>query len=164
MYKLGAIYICNMPRKKNPIDKDKIADKANLLPYASSVGSAIIKPLDKGRTKGLAMDAMYEQTETQLHQIKEQVETLVRQAQQIHDRINLSEKIYEADAGFKPIPNKDYFLYDRGDSEWVISMISPAEWGKTLPYEYLAQVQLLSDSTWRVLHTATEQFTIDIDL
>lgn len=153
-----------MARKVNPIDKDKISENASLLPYASSVGSAIIKPLDKGRTKGLAMDAMYEQTESQLHQIKEQVETLVRQAHQIHERITLSEKIYKADSGFKPIPNRDYYLYDRGDSEWVISMVSPAEWGKSIPFEYLAHVQLLSDSTWRVIDSATEQFTIDIEL
>ena len=38
-------------RTINPIDKDKIADAPHLLPYAHSVGSAIIKPIDKGKVK-----------------------------------------------------------------------------------------------------------------
>lgn len=153
-----------MPRKVNPIDKDKIAENPGLLPYAHHMGSAIIKPIDKGRTKGLAMSAMYEQTESQLLQIKEQVEVLVRQAQAIHDRIDISEKIYKADCGFKPVPNKEYYLYDRSEDEWIVSMVSPEEWGENMPYEYLARVTLLSDSTWKVIDTVKEELKIDIEL
>ncbi len=153
-----------MSRKKNPIDKDKIAENPGLLPYAHHMGSAIIKPIDKGRTKGLAMDAMYEQTESQLLQIKEQVEVLVRQAQAIHDRIDISEKIYKADCGFKPIPNKEYYLYEKGDANWIVSMVSPSEWGKSIPYEYLATLNLMSDSTWKVIETVKEELKIDIEL
>jgi len=153
-----------MSRKKNPIDKDKIAENPGLLPYAHHMGSAIIKPIDKGRTKGLAMSAMYEQTESQLVQIKEQVEVLVRQAQAIHDRIEISEKIYKADCGFKPVPNKIYYLYNKGEDYWIVSMVSPDEWGKSMPYEYLATVSLLSDSTWKVIETMKEELTIDIEL
>ena len=90
-------------RKHNPIDEDKIAENPHLLPYAHTLGGAIIKPLDKGRIKGLAMSAMYEQTGDKLNQIKEQIDLLVQQAQDIHDRIDLSEKIYEAKYSFKPI-------------------------------------------------------------
>ena len=39
-------------KKINPIDKDKIAKDPHLLPYAHTVGGAIIKPIDKGRAKG----------------------------------------------------------------------------------------------------------------
>lgn len=151
-----------MARKHNPIDKDKIADAANLLPYATSVGSAIIKPIDKGRTKGVAMSSMYEQTDAQLYQLKEQVETLIRQAQQIHERIDISEKIYRADAGFKPVPGKQYCLYEKDDGSWILSMITPDEWGDKLPYAYLAQVRLLSDHTWKVVDTENT-FKINID-
>jgi hypothetical protein len=50
-------------KNHNPIDRDKITETPHLLPYAHSVGSAIIKPLDKGKIKGLGMAAMYEQTD-----------------------------------------------------------------------------------------------------
>ena len=53
-------------KNNNPIHPDKITETPHLLPYAHHVGSAIIKPLDKGKTKGVAMKAMYQQTEQQL--------------------------------------------------------------------------------------------------
>jgi hypothetical protein len=135
---------------KNPIDKEKITDNPGLLPYAHHVGSAIIKPIDKGKIKGLAMTAMYQQTESQLTQIKDQVETLIKQAQEIHDRIAISEKIYKADVNFRPIIHKVYYLYDREKSP-ILSLISPKEWGKNPPYTYLATVRLMADHTWEVI-------------
>jgi hypothetical protein len=140
----------------NPINEDKITDKPNLLPYAHHVGSAIIKPLDKGRTKGNAMKAMFQQTGNQLNQIKEQVETLIRQAQAIHDRITISEMIYKADVGVKPVVGETYYLYEKEDSSFVLSLISPEEWGKKLPYSFIAEVYLLADHTWQVVRKVKE--------
>jgi len=78
----------------NPIDPDKIAENPHLLPYAHTVGGSVIKPIDKGRVNGLSLDAMYEQTNVHLSQIRKQVETLIQQAQEVHDRVEISEKIY----------------------------------------------------------------------
>ena len=81
----------------NPIDKDKIAENPHLLPYASNVGGAVIKAVDKGRIKGLAVSAMYEQTDMQMAQIKEQIDLLAAQARAIQRRIEISELIYQAE-------------------------------------------------------------------
>lgn len=135
----------------NPIDKDKIAENPHLLPYAHTVGGAVIKPIDKGRVKGLAVSAMYEQTETQLDQIRKQVELLAQQAQAIHDRIKISEDIYQAEVGFKPLISHTYHLYKKSSGKHVLSMVAPTEWGKRSPYEFLATVRLLSDHTWEVI-------------
>ena len=145
-------------RNINPIDKDKITDTPHLLPYAHSVGSAIIKPVDKGKIKGLGMAAMYEQTDVHLTQIKDQVELLISQAQEIHDRIQVSEKIYQADCGISPIIGRFYYLYKRKQNkEWLISMISPEEWGHKLPYHFIASVKLLHDHTWEVIEIAARE-------
>lgn len=141
-------------RKDNPIDADKVTDQPHLLPYAHHVGSAIIKPVDKGRVKGVAMSAMYQQTENSLVQIKEQVELLLSQAQKIHDRISISEKIYQADIGFKPAMGKPYYVYERENGTWTVSMISPDEWGRSNPFVFIAEVNLLSDHTWDVVRKA----------
>lgn len=149
-------------RTHNPIDSDKIAEDPHLLPYAHTLGGAIIKPLDKGRIKGLAMSAMYEQTGDKLKQIKEQIDLLVQQAQDIHDRIDLSEKIYEAKYSFKPIIGQQYYLY-QDDEKYVLSMISPAEWGtKGAPYEFLASAKVLSDHTWQIIEKQSQD--VDIEL
>jgi len=135
----------------NPIDKDKIAENPHLLPYAHTVGGAVIKPIDKGRTKGLAMTAMYEQTDMQLDQIREQVELLVAQAQLIHHRVEISQKIYEAEINFVPLIGKTYHLYKRNGEQYVVSMVGPSEWGRSSKLEFVATMNLLADHTWEVV-------------
>ena len=149
-------------KRKNPIDPDKVAREPHLLPFAHTIGSAIIRPLDKGRAKGVAMEAMYEQTDSQLHQIKEQVESLLTQAQDIHDRIDISEKVYLADCGFKPVMGQSYYLYEKKDGNWILSMVSETEWGDKIPYYYLASVRLLHDHTWEILHVNKEKPVLDL--
>lgn len=144
-------------RKVNPIDKDKVVENPGLLPFAHTVGSAIIRPIDKGKTKGVAMSAMYQQTEKQLLDLKEQVEHLLKKAQNVHEKIEISEKIYQADCGFKPLPGHEYFLYEKKKKkEWVLSMVAKEEWGSNPPYIYIAKVHLMADHTWDVLETEGE--------
>jgi len=144
-------------RKNNPIDPDKVASTPHLLPYANNVGSAIIRPIDEGREKGVAMSAMYEQTSSSLHQIKDQVALLLKQAQEIHDRIDISEKVYLAQCSFVPVMGKTYYLYEKSDDSWTLSMIGPQEWGKQAPYLFLATAKLLYDHTWDIIEMNTER-------
>lgn len=136
----------------NPIDKDKIAENPHLLPYAHTVGGAVIKPIDKGKVKGQAVAAMYEQTDMQLDQIRKQVELLAAQAQAIHDRVEISENIYQAEMSFKPLMSHIYHLYVRKNGKYVLSMIAPDEWGRSCPYEFKATVKLLADHTWDIIN------------
>lgn len=138
----------------NPIDGDKVAVNPHLLPYAHERGGATIKPMDVGKVKGLAMTAMYEQTDMQLDQIKAQIELLAKQANAIQQRMSISERIYEAKMGIDPIINRVYYLYVKKSGENVLSMVSPEEWGPNGPYTYLATVKLLGDHTWDVLDKA----------
>ncbi len=74
----------------------------SVLPYASSAGSVAIRPTKEGVIKHKALSAMEDQTNMQLNQIKEQIELLARQAQEIRKRKELSLMIYEAKITFKP--------------------------------------------------------------
>ena len=138
----------------NPIDKDKIAENPGLLPYAHTVGGAVIRPEDMGRTRGNAMTAMYEQTDRQMHQLKEQMETLVSQAKSLQRRKEISEIIYQAAMGFRPVMGHIYHLYEKKDGSHTISLIAPDEWGSKSPYIFIATCQLLYDHTWEVLEQA----------
>lgn len=135
----------------NPIDKDKIAEHPALLPYAHTVGGAVIKPIDKGKVKGLAVSAMHEQTNMQLDQIRQQVELLAEQAKAIHKRVEISERIYQANINFDPLINRTYHLYQRDNGDNVLSLVAPNEWGRSAKLEFLATVKLLADHTWEVL-------------
>ena len=142
----------------NPIDKTKVAENPGLLPYAHTAGGAVIRPTDKGRIKGNAMMAMYEQTDRQMHQLKEQMETLVMQAKSLQRRKEISEIIYRAALGFRPVMGHIYHLYEKKDGSHTISLIAPQEWGSKMPYVFLATCQLLYDHTWEIL-TQAEEFT-----
>ncbi len=142
----------------NPIDKTKVAENPGLLPYAHTAGGAVIRPTDKGRIKGNAMMAMYEQTDRQMHQLKEQMETLVNQAKSLQRRKEISEIIYRAALGFRPVMGHIYHLYEKKDGSHTISLIAPHEWGSRTPYVFLATCQLLYDHTWEIL-TQAEEFT-----
>lgn len=138
----------------NPIDKDKISETPHILPYAHTVGGAVIKPVDKGRVKGLAVSAMYEQTEMQLDQIRRQVELLASQAQEIHKRVEISERIYLSEMNFKPLIGHTYHLYTRSNGTEFLSMIGPDEWGRSAPVIFQATIKLLADHTWDILRSA----------
>lgn len=146
------------PKKSfiNPIDKDKIAENPHLLPYAHTRGGAQIKPIDKGRVKGRAVSAMYEQTDMDLNQIREQIELLARQARNIQDRVNISEEIYTAEMNFEPLIGRTYHLYRRRAGGSLLSMVSPEEWGANPPYDFVATVRVLADHTWDILRKQAE--------
>ncbi|HEX2609246.1 MAG TPA: DUF2452 domain-containing protein [Flavisolibacter sp.] len=124
----------------------------SVLPYSASVSGAVIKPTEEGVIRHKALTAMEEQTNMQLDQIRQQIELLALQAQEIHKRKELSFLIYNAKLSFKPEIGQVYYLYEKADSHHTISLISPKEWGASMPHKsFVAAVQLLADHTWKEL-------------
>ena len=121
----------------------------SVLPYASSSSSVAIRPTNEGVMKHKALSAMEEQTNMQLNQIKQQIELLAKQAQEIQKRKELSLMIYEASMKFKPQIGHTYHLYEQRNGEYHLSMIAPTEWGGSSPFKhFVASVKLLADHTW----------------
>jgi hypothetical protein len=122
----------------------------SVLPYASSAGSVAIRPTKEGVIKHKALSAMEDQTNMQLNQIKEQIELLARQAQEIRKRKELSLMIYEAKITFKPQIGQVYHVYEKADGSHVLSLVAPSEWGGgSGPFaQFIATVKLLADHTW----------------
>lgn len=119
--------------------------------FPHTVGGAMIKPEDKGKIKGRALSAMYDQTEMDMKQIYEQMQFLAEQAKTIQGRVSVSERIYQAKMSFEPIISRIYHLYQRNDGTDTLSLVSPKEWGKSCPYTFIATVKLLADHTWEVI-------------
>ena len=61
-------------RTFNPIDPEKIAENANVLPYGSSVSAPAFQAVDTLKNKSLDVNAMEMQTDMQLDQIRQQIE------------------------------------------------------------------------------------------
>lgn len=132
---------------------DRVADNPGLMAYPHHVGSIAIKPEDVGKQKSRALAAMYEQTDRQLQQIQKQVELMLAQANEIQNRIRISEKIYTAKISFEPFVGHIYHLYKKG-AEHVILLIGPHEWGRSATHEleFVNTVRLLSDHTWEIVN------------
>ena len=121
----------------------------SVLPYSSSVSGAVIKPTEEGVIRHKALTAMEEQTNMQLTQIRQQIELLAIQAQEIQKRKELSMLIYAAKLNFTPVIGQVYYLYKKKDGNHVLSLISPKEWGSNGPFKKCeASVKLLADHTW----------------
>ena len=142
----------------NPIDPEKVMENPGLSEIAHHVGSAPIKPVDRGKLKGKAMVAMTEQTDMQLQQIYEQIQTLAGQAKKIQQRKDISASIYNAEMRFEPLIGKRYFLYEKEGGKHVLSMVKPSEWGKRMPYAaFISEVSLLADYTWYIHEEETTE-------
>ena len=131
--------------------KERTTDIPSILKYAHSVGGFSVVPTEEGQIRSNAVAAMEDQTQMQLDQIFEQMKLLAEQANKIKERADISYQIYNAKMNFKPLVGKTYFLY-RKKEERILSIIAPSEWGKSIPFdEFIAQVKLLSDHTWKVI-------------
>jgi hypothetical protein len=131
---------------------DAQADQPGLMPYPHHVGSAPIVPNAPGAIRHQALEAMREQTDAGLAQIKAQLDLLAQQAQAIQLRRDIAARIFAIPLSFKPEMGHSYHLYRRSDGSRFLSMVGPREWGRSRPeLTFEATVRLLSDHTWEVL-------------
>lgn len=125
--------------------------EAHNAPYALSVSSPKIEPIDKRMLVANAHESMQHQAEQQISMLKKQAELLMKQAKAIEERLALSHAIYKADINFEPVIHGIYHVYQKEDGSQVLSMVSPYEWGKNAPYTFLNTVRLMADRTWEIL-------------
>jgi len=113
------------------------------------VGSAMIRPEDRGKIKAVALQSAHNQAQQQMSMLKRQAEALMEEARRIEERLRLSSQIFEADVNFTPVVGQIYHLYNRGNGSKFLSMVGPRQWGeRSRPLEHLGTFRYLADSTW----------------
>ena len=101
-------------------------------------------------TKEVSLVVMEHHANRQIESLQEQANVLVKQAQEIQDRVKLAHLVSRAQYSFKPIMLKEYYLYKK-NVLYRLTLISPEEWPSHIecPYgECVAVVRQLGDSTW----------------
>jgi hypothetical protein len=133
------------------IDPKKAVENPGLIPFAHTVGGAIIRPEDAGKIKSKSLTSMRQQTDMQMGQLYKQMQLLAEQANHIKKRVEISERIYETEMKFEPLISHSYYLYEREDGSDFLSMIAPYEWGRSKKFvRCISKVTLLADHTWEV--------------
>ena len=121
-------------------------------PYALTVSSPKIEPIDKRLLKANAHEAMQQQAEQQINMLKKQAELLIKQAKEIEERLEVSHAIYQAEINFEPVVYGMYHLYQKKNGQQVLSMVAPYEWGRSEPFDFfIHSVRLMADKTWEIL-------------
>ncbi len=126
----------------------------SLSPIPLHVGSALIRPEDKGKITSVAVEAMNHYANQEIDLLREQAELIMKQVHQIEERVEISHQIYQAEMRFTPKIMGVYHLYEKNNGVKLLSMVGPKEWGRNFPYkQHIAQVKLLGDHTWEVIGT-----------
>ena len=95
-------------------------------------------------------DLLQKNLDEQIKKLKEHANLLVKQAQELDERVKLAEKITTAKCGFIPVHFKEYYLYEK-KGKFALTLIGPDEWKS--PYgKCIAKVRQLGDSTWEEVY------------
>lgn len=126
--------------------------EAGLSPIPMTVNSAPVKATDKGKIRANAVEAMHHYANHQMETLKRQAELIMKQVREIEERVRVSELIYQAEMRFVPVIGKTYYLYERDEGQYMLSLIGPHEWGRSRSFSrYVSTVKLLADHSWDVL-------------
>ena len=83
-----------------------------------------------------------------LHVIADQIRALQAQARAVLEEVRTDQDLHRAECGFKRLPGKVYHLYRRDDGTRYFSMLSPQDWGRSVPHEFLGSYRLEVDMSW----------------
>lgn len=139
------------PEKLKKLEK-LATDFPGLMEYPHHAGSMPVVPTEEGMVKARSLQAMEEQTYSTMGILADFMKLAMKHAAQVKERVEISKDIYNAKISFEPLIGQEYFLYERECGEKVLSLVTPTEWGDTIPFRRsVAQVRLLADHTWEVL-------------
>ncbi|XP_054271084.1 uncharacterized protein C1orf50 homolog [Macrosteles quadrilineatus] len=80
--------------------------------------------------------------------IAEQMKFLKQQAESVLLEAKRDDHLHHVACNFQKVPGKVYHLYKRDSGQQFFSIISPEEWGSSLPHEHQGSYRLEHDMSW----------------
>lgn len=105
--------------------------------------------------RSLSLDQSLERSNDSVNRevlrLREQARMLMERVEQVESETNIRLRIRDAECGFRPVVNQNYFLYEN-KGLCKLSLVGPEEWNGKPPYGVcLAKVRQLGDLTWEVV-------------
>ncbi|AOW17620.1 GTP-binding protein [Polaribacter vadi] len=110
---------------------------AALKPYGTSASSPVIKPLNTASWKNDGITRVNKQLKSKFDEVKKEYENLMQKFQ-------YNDLIYNAKFSFEPIFGENYHLYNNRNGEPFLSIIEPAQCN----FEYIGSFRLNTDKMW----------------
>ncbi|NVJ88553.1 MAG: DUF2452 domain-containing protein [Flavobacteriaceae bacterium] len=110
---------------------------AALKPYGTSASSPVIKPLNTASWKNDGIQRVNKQLKSEFEEVKKQYENLLQKFQ-------YNDLVYNAKFSFEPNVGEVYHLYYNKKEETFLSIISPEQCN----FKHLGSFRLNSDKMW----------------
>lgn len=121
-------------------------------PYPTEVGGAKFDLVPVESQKDLMVNAARMHAQQEYARIMELVAVLQRQADEIAQRLDLTDQVRNAKYDFQLYHGQYYWLlWDAKKQCTRLSVTGPADWstGKPVEYEYITRIQWLGDHTFK---------------
>jgi hypothetical protein len=119
--------------------------------YPMEVGAPKFDPVPVLEEKDRALNVARLQANHEYKRIMQQARVLVKQAEELQNRLDIAEQVHQAEFGFSVTYGKTYHLYycERRQKN-VLCQQGPKEWTTGVPesWQHLFAVRKLGDSTW----------------
>ena len=120
---------------------DNVAPNPNSLPYASNIGAPVIKP--DHSLGGWKMEAVH----TANKHYGEKFKNLKKELEELYFEFQWNEIIFNAEMRFKPVIGKEYYLYQKTNGKFYLTLFAPDE--KVSGNEgYQGKFRLNYDNRW----------------
>lgn len=116
---------------------DNVADKPNILPYGSNIGSPAIKLVDIQGWKDSKIQKVNKILENRFLDLQREYEKLI-------EDFEINKLIYESKFNFEPVIGGIYHLYYSKKGETFLSLIGPNEW----KMEFIGSFKYDHDNKW----------------
>ena len=107
------------------------------LTYGSNIGAPAIKIDDVGGWKKMQAQIANKQFKSKYEELKEEFRKLVVE-------VSWNEYVYSSKYTFLPVMGETYYLYEKGNGDIFLSLISPNEWNM----KFIGATKLDSTQKW----------------
>lgn len=92
-----------------------------------------------------------QQAQKEFENLKQIADIINQQAQQIKERLEITELVYHAEYNFIPIAGGEYWLVKDTEKDILtICFLGPKDWATEAPknYEYISKIKYLANGLW----------------
>jgi hypothetical protein len=123
----------------------------NVSPYPTDVGAPAFDLIPVEKQKDIMVNVARMHGHQEYRRIMELVSVLQRQADEVRQRLEITDLVHAAQYSFQIYHGQCYWLaYDRARGGTLLTQTGPDEWTTAPPdyYEYICRVKWLGDYTW----------------
>jgi len=120
----------------------------HLSPFPVSRLAPAFELVDLAKEIARADDMLSIHADGKLGVLADQIRNLQQEALSILKKTRESQVLHRAECGYQKKAGKVYHLYKKESGALVLSLLSPEDWGRRMPYSFEGSFRLENDMSW----------------